>query len=126
MTMDDATLDKIILDDVHAAVDMVRGEIGPIVWLTGNAFMPPLRAWGRAEEVWKLDDDGDAFIYYAEEFERMLENHNIYVTCPEYDNALYAVDMARWAWAGEDDAEELRDEWVRRGESDLEEEEYAR
>lgn len=115
--MTDQELDAIILADVHAAVDYVRdaGEHDPIVWLTGNSYMPSLRAWGNAETVWQLDDDGEAWIHYAETFEAMLENHNIYVDCPEWDNALYAVDLTRWEYReSEEEGLDLQDDWVRK------------
>lgn len=113
--MTEQELDAIILKDIHAAVDLVRGNQSddPIVWLTGNNYMPPLRAWGSAETVWQ-SDDFDAWEEYAERWERGLENHNIYVGCPEWDNALYAVDLSRWEYSDNEEGEDLQSEWVRR------------
>lgn len=116
--MDQKTLDQIILDDIHAAVDLVRGagKYDPIVWLTGNSYMPPLRGWGRAEEVWQADDSGELWEEYAERWEEGVENNNIYVGCPDWDNALYGVDLTYWEYVdGSEDAETLGEEWARRG-----------
>lgn len=116
--MNQETLDKIILDDIHAAVDLVRrvGEREAIVWLTGNAYMPPLRDWGNAEVVWQSDDTGELWEEYTERWAAGVEAHNIYMGCPEWDNSLYAVDLTRWEHVdGSEDSETLSEEWTRRG-----------
>lgn len=121
MTEDE--LNQIIAEDVASAIELVRSEPGPIVWLTGNNFMPPLRAWGQAEKVWQADENDEMFggtFYtdrwsiweqYSDEFEQRLMSADIYLDQPDYDNALYAVDLTRWAYVGDSDMETLEDEW---------------
>lgn len=86
----------------------------PIAWVTGNAYMPPLRSFAAAEEVWQassgelMDDPWDALTC---ELERLLDEANVSMNCPEYDNALYVVDLARFEYAESDGSETLQDDW---------------
>lgn len=90
----------------------------PIAWVTGNSYMPPLRSFGAAEDVWQhpANEDGEAFGYLVEELERLLADADVALEAPEYDNSLYAVDLRRFEYAdredGEDDGETLQDDWV--------------
>lgn len=89
----------------------------PVVFVTGNSYMPPLRSFDAAEDVWQhpANEDGEAFDYLAETLEEMLEHAGVALECPEYDNALYAVDLARFEFVeredGEDDGDTLQDDW---------------
>ena len=87
----------------------------PIAWVTGNSYMPPLRSFDAAEDVWQhpANDDGEAFAYLVEEIERLLSDANVALECPEYDNALYAVDLARFEFVEQcaPEADTLQDEW---------------
>lgn len=93
--------------------DIVRSDSGPITWLTGNAYMPPIRSYPQFETLWQLDDNGDAFESAVWTLEGLLEDRNIMLTCPDYDNALYGVDLSRWGYVGEDGASlDLGDDWA--------------
>lgn len=93
-------------EDASTAIVLARhpATTTPIIWLTSNRFMPPLRAFGKAEEVWQAGDDVEgmndyydsAWMVYVEVFEEELSQADVYLGCPEYDNALYVVDMQRW------------------------------
>lgn len=110
---------KQALWDAADAIEIARVEPGPVTFITGNSHMPPLRAFGHAEDVWQAvfehdatDQQWEAWETYAETFERTLEDASVYLACPDYDNALYVVDLARWQYRDEaDDAETLTDEW---------------
>ncbi len=74
-----------------------RNLHGPVVWITGNSHMPPLRAITEAERVWNAENnDGELFAFLVEEIERHLAAADVLLECPEYDNALFAVDLRRW------------------------------
>jgi hypothetical protein len=86
-----------------------------VVFVTSNSYLPPLRSFPEAEAVWQSphNDDGEVFAGLAEMVEARLTEANVLMECPEYDNALYVVDLNRFAYvedAGED-AENLSDEW---------------
>lgn len=114
--MDEATADKVASmaeTDASQAIDYARqsgDEV--IVWITGNSYMPPLRAFGQAETVWQMDEP-DLWDVYWETFETELENANVYLASPEYDNALYVVDMDRWQYKDDEMqmGETLESEW---------------
>ena len=87
---------------------------GPIVWITGNNYMPPLRAVPAASAVWDADnnDDGELFARFVELLEGYLQEADVLLECPEWDNALYAVDLKRWKFLEHDaTGNELGDEW---------------
>lgn len=86
----------------------------PIAWVTGNAFMPPLRSFTAAERVWQADDTGEDFQRLHEKVEARLADAQVALECPEHDNALYAVDLSRWEYVDEDtpgDHETLQQDW---------------
>lgn len=113
--MDNDTIIRLATEDAAKAIDAARSNPGPIVWITGNSYMPPLRDFGQAETVWQVDDDPDAWSFYVETFERLLDEASVYLGCPDYDNALYVVDQLRWEYIDEpDDVETLTDEWAPR------------
>jgi hypothetical protein len=82
----------------------------PIVWVTGNNFMPPLRSFDQAEYIWQEDETGEAFEHLVERLEQLLDKAEVLLDCPEYDNALYAVDLARFEYV-EGDGDNLADDW---------------
>ena len=54
---------------------------------------------------------------FTRALEARLGELDIYMACPDYDNALYAVDLRRWEAVEPDDdsdAESLQGEWQRR------------
>jgi len=84
----------------------------PVAWVTGNAFMPPLRSFTAAEQVWQADEDGGAFAILAELVEAKMAEREIALECPEYDNALYAVDLRRFEYVDDPgDHETLQQDW---------------
>jgi hypothetical protein len=93
-----------IIADARASGD------DPIVWVTGNRYMPPLRSFDAAEAIWQADEDGTAFAILAESLEAHLDNARVSLDCPDYDNALYAVDLARFEFV-ESDGDNLGDDW---------------
>ena len=97
-------------------IEDARTVHGPVVWITGNAYMPPLRSITLAERVYQADNnrDGELFAWLVEMVEDRLRDANVTLECPDYDNALYAVDMNRWRYIGDDDghdADDLNDDW---------------
>jgi hypothetical protein len=87
-----------------------------VVFVTGNSYMPPLRSFPEAEEVWQSphNDDGETFAGLAEMVEARLTEANVLMECPDYDNALYVVDLNRFVYghdAGEGYPDNLSDEW---------------
>ena len=101
--------------DAREAIDLARSSgHDPIVWLTGNAYMPPLRGFGHAESAWNADNTGDVWEAYAETFERELDAASVYLGSPDYDNALYVVDLARFEYVDEENqtGDTLQSEWV--------------
>lgn len=75
----------------------------PVVFITGNSYMPPLRDFGISNEVWSLADAPDVWAAYAERLESRLDEMRVYLAEPEYDNSLFVVDLARFEHV--DDAE---------------------
>lgn len=88
----------------------------PIAWVTSNAMMPPLRWFDLAEHVWQSDsnENGELFPWLTELVESHLSDANVALECPEYDNALYAVDLARFEYTESPDGETLQDDWTPR------------
>ncbi len=100
--------------DAALAIAVAHSSEGPVVFITGNSHMPPLRAFGNAETVWKdaANEDGDLFAFYDQTFEATLEAANVYLGCPPDDNSLYVVDMNRWETIDDpDESETLSGEW---------------
>jgi hypothetical protein len=105
-------LATLLVRDVIAVIARTSDE--PVAWLTGNAYMPPLRDLGEAETVYQADMDGTVWEAFMEALDRKLSEANILMECPEYDNALYVVDLNRFEHVERDDScESLNDEWQR-------------
>lgn len=102
---------------MYEIAPIARESNEPVTFITGNSFMPPLRDFGDSEQVWHLDElDPDAEVWsaYVERLEGTLEQQDVLLSAPDYDNALYVVDLARFEYVDADtDAETLSDEWER-------------
>lgn len=85
----------------------------PIAWVTGSSDVPPMRAFGLAERIWQDtgNDDGEAFAYLTELVEAHLSDARVALECPDYDNALYAVDLARFEYVEDAPGETLQSDW---------------
>ena len=116
--MDDETVRlyaKAIADSIIADA---RYVYGPVVWITGNSYMPPMRSIDLAEEVWQSEEnnDGELFAWLVEMVEERLDEADVLLECPDYDNALYAVDLRRWQHVEESNNDitetwDINDEW---------------
>lgn len=83
----------------------------PVVWLTGNSMVPPLRELTWAGVVWNLDLP-ELWEAFCEGVESRLNELNVHMAAPDYDNALYVVDLSRFEYVDEPDAaDSLQDEW---------------
>lgn len=115
--MTDARVRRIAREIANSIISDARNSgPDPIAWITGNSMMPPLRSFDAAEDVWQhaANDDGEAFAWLTELIEGHLSDANVALECPEYDNALYAVDLARFEFVPQsapDGDEYLQDEW---------------
>lgn len=122
-----ARLSERIRDEASRAATLLAREVvetvrsrseqdGPIQWLTGNSFMPPLRSLPEAERVYQEGTDM-AWDAFSETFFAALESANVLCEAPEYDNALYCVDLSVWEHIDdgtqERDPETLEEEWRR-------------
>lgn len=89
----------------------------PIAWVTGNPYMPPLRAYAAADQVWKTprayweSGESDAWEVLTEELERLLSKADVVMDCPDYDNSIYVVDLARFEYVESESDENLQDDW---------------
>ena len=85
----------------------------PIAWVTGNSYMPPLRSFAAAEQVYQADDaDGADFDELVHQVEQRLDDAGVTLECPDYDNALYAVDTRRFEYVDDPgDHETLQQDW---------------
>lgn len=94
-------------------IEDARASVTPVAWVTGNSYMPPLRSYEAAETVWQAENNGDGELWelLVETLEDNLNAASVYLTSPDYDNALYVVDENRWQWAENEGAEDLNDEW---------------
>jgi hypothetical protein len=88
---------------------------GPVVWVTGNSYVPAFRSFGLAEHVYNAENnrDGELFAFLVETVEDHLHRANVILEAPEYDNALYVVDLKRWQYREDayGDGDDLNDEW---------------
>ena len=112
--MTDAHIQRAARDIAGSVIsDAQNSGPDPVVFVTGNSMMPPLRSFDAAEDVWQhpANEDGEAFAYLAEEIERLLDEAGVALGCPEYDNALYAVDLLRFEFVEDPDGETLQDDW---------------
>lgn len=80
----------------------------PVVFITGNSMMPPLREVDSIERLWDADDD--VFSDFVEALEHALDENQIYMASPEDDNCLYVVDLKRWEHRDEGDMETWAEE----------------
>jgi hypothetical protein len=88
----------------HSLIEDIRKnaiQFEPILILTDNRFMPPIRYFEEAEIVW-ANDFGGLFESFTDAFDNRMSLANIYVASPENDNSLYAVDLNRWEIIDED------------------------
>lgn len=89
-------------EDAEVAITIARESDTSVAFITGNSYFPPLRAFGHAESFYQADsyaaDMAHPWEIYVEVFEDILENENVYLGCPDYDNALYVVDLRRWEY----------------------------
>lgn len=88
------------IEVADAITQAARTEAGPVVWITSNSYVPPLRSVTQAEYVWNAanNDDGELWAWFAEMVEGTLSDNEVALECPDYDNALYAVDLQRWEY----------------------------
>ncbi len=92
--------------------ESARTSPNPVAWVTGNRYMPPLRSFATAEEIWQSGDpEGEDWALFCELVEKNLDELEVLCTSPDYDNALYAVDLKRWQFRDEPAGDDLNDEW---------------
>lgn len=91
----------LIARDVIAPVAKESTE--PVVALTGNSYMPPIRDLEDVEAVYQADDNGDIFSNLVEAIWSKLEELNVSLGEPDYDNMLYVVDTSRWQYVDHED-----------------------
>ncbi|HZZ17163.1 MAG TPA: hypothetical protein VFE08_14510 [Candidatus Sulfotelmatobacter sp.] len=115
-----ARVREIAREIADGIISDARTQPGPVVWITGNSYMPPLRSIAQAEYVYNAEnnDDGELFAFLVELIEDHLSAANVAMESPEYDNALYVVDLKRWQYRDDDDVhdgtaeyDDLNDEW---------------
>ncbi len=82
----------------------------PIAWVTGNQYMPPLRSFPAAEAIYQKVDHV-LWEILVEELESLLGKASVSMECPEYDNSLYVVDLARFEYAENEEYAESEDAW---------------
>lgn len=104
--------ERAAIADAQDAITIARESTEPVCFITGNSYMPPLRAFGRAEDFWAASHEVDNYMLtpwevYVETFDRTIDDASVLMECPEYDNALYVVDIARFEYIGDerDDAD---------------------
>jgi hypothetical protein len=121
-----------IRDDIHDALvqtanllareiaQVARGaaEDQPVQFITSNSYMPPLRDMPVAEAIWQAGETAsiwspdETWVSFVEALESALDNEQVFMACPEYDNALYVVDLRRFEHSDNPDADDLNDEWM--------------
>jgi hypothetical protein len=109
---------RLLMREEIAPIARASGE-QPVVFITGNSFMPPVRDLEQAERVWQAagdsmtDPDLGAMVW--EIFMQALDHEagelNVLMDAPEYDNALYVVDTSRFEHVEDAEGDELGDEW---------------
>ena len=123
--MGDAMVREIANDIATSIIEDARTVHGPVVWVTGNSYVPAFRSFDMAERVWNADNNhgGELFAFLVELVEQRLKDNHVLMECPEYDNALYAVDLNRWQYrdlyTGNGDytgTDDINDEWEPREE----------
>ena len=109
----DARIEAAATEIAESVTEAARGSgSDPIAWVTGNAFMPPLRSFAAAERIWQDSPDGEGFARLDELVEAKLGEAGVALECPDYDNALYAVDLRRFEYVEDPgDHETLQQDW---------------
>lgn len=109
----DGTVRRIAQEIADSIIADARNVHGPVVWVTGNSYMPPLRSFPGASYVYDAENNGDGelFAVLLEELERLLSAADVALEYPDYDNALYAVDLRRWQYKEDPTGDDLNDEW---------------
>ena len=121
----DRTVRKLARELADSIIEEVHSLPGPVVWLTGNSYIPPMRSFPAAERVYQSvsNDDGELFEWFGDLVRGHLDAASITLECPDYDNALYAVDLKRWQYRDptfsdpnfpsvpDDYGDDLADEW---------------
>ena len=112
-------LDATVRDYARQIADDIIGQAresgrDPIVWVTSNRFMPPLRYFTLAERIWQLPHNvqPDAWELLTELVDQHVADASVALECPDWDNALYAVDLTRWSYEESPDGERLQDDWM--------------
>lgn len=98
-----------------APVAKDSGDVA-IEWLTGNSYVPPLRSLDACERVWQIDGDApgtlDLWGVMVEAITSRLIELRVEMAAPEYDNALYVVDLERFEYDEDaDNGEDLASGW---------------
>jgi len=94
-------LGKLVARDVITPV--ARESTEPVVALTGNSYMPPLRSIEEAEVVWQCDTNtSELFVTFVQSVEEELRMQGVELGSPDYDNMLYVIDLRRWQYIGDD------------------------
>lgn len=89
------------------------GERQAVNFITTNRYMPPLRDIQEVEAIWQVEDAEDQYAAaLMEAIHDKCAAIEIMLACPDYDNAVYAVDLREWEHTGEE-SDDLNDEWVR-------------
>lgn len=116
----DAFVEAVVVPGATEIADSIiadaRASAIPVVWVTGNHYLPPARSFTAFEHVYQhpLNDNSEADEFRAgmasehmwEEVERLLNKANVTTFVPDHDNAICAVDLARWEF---DDSEHNED-----------------
>lgn len=108
----------LVVRDVIAPV--ARESEHPIEWLTSNRYMPAIRDLDRMDDFYTAIEDGhvfakmahDVWVMLVEAIESECEKQQIFMASPEWDNALYVVDLKRWELSENEDGDNMNDDWV--------------
>ncbi len=112
MTLTESEIREAAESIANEIIESARNSVEPVAWVTGNSFMPPMRSFTQAEYVWQNgDDEGEDWEFLVETVEDILSRENVSLECPEWDNALYAVDLNRWEYVEDAEGDSLNDEW---------------
>lgn len=111
--MGEGMVREIANDIANSIIEDARTVHGPVVWLTGNSYVPAFRSFDMAERVWNAEnnDDGELFEFLVELVEDRLRDADVAMESPDYDNALYAVDLKRWQYVEDPMGDDINDEW---------------
>jgi len=112
----------LLVRDVIAPAVRGSGD-EPIVWLTSNRYYPAIRDLDKMDDIYKETSRDCGHVFQAmsnniwmaliEQINRELDQAHILMDGPEWDNALYGVDLTRFTRIDDpDQAETMSDEWV--------------